>query len=144
MRVLFDTNIILDLFLDRAPFADEAAKLWQANADGRVEGYVSAITPVNLFFIARRLRDRSTAFQAVAEVLAVMSICPVDQMALESALTLPFSDYEDAVQHASAISSGIDAIVTRNTKDFTGATVSVFVPADLLSRLPPPSANSDD
>jgi predicted nucleic acid-binding protein len=57
MRVLFDINIILDLFLDRAPFADEAAALWQANADGRLEGFVSAITPVNLFYIARRLSN---------------------------------------------------------------------------------------
>jgi predicted nucleic acid-binding protein len=49
MRVLFDTNIILDLFLDRVPFADDAAVLWQANAEGRLEGFVSTITPVNLF-----------------------------------------------------------------------------------------------
>jgi predicted nucleic acid-binding protein len=60
MRVLFDTNIILDLFLDRLPFADDAADLWQANIDGRLEGFVSAITPVNLFYIARRLKDRPT------------------------------------------------------------------------------------
>ncbi len=31
MRVLLDTNVILDLFLDRAPFADAAATLWLAH-----------------------------------------------------------------------------------------------------------------
>ncbi len=137
MRVLFDTNIILDLFLDRAPFADDAAELWQANADGRLEGFVSAITPVNLFYIARRLRDRSVAFQVVGEVLAAMSVCHVDQTTLKTALTLPFRDYEDAVQHASAAGNGLDVIVTRNIKDFTGATLSVFSPTELLSQLPP-------
>lgn len=138
MRVLFDTNVILDLFLDRDPFADAAAELWQANADGRLEGFVSAITPVNLFYIARRMRERSVAFQAVQAVLAAMSVCPVDQATLQTALTLPFRDYEDAVQHASAASNGLDAIVTRNVKDFTGATVPVFSPTELLSQLASP------
>ena len=118
MRVLFDTNIILDLFLDRSPFADDAAELWQANADGRLEGFVSAITPVNLFYIARRFKDRPTAFQAVSELLAAMSVCAVDHTTLHTALMLPFSDYEDAVQHVGATDNGIAAIVTRNPKDF--------------------------
>ncbi len=140
MRVLFDTNIILDLLLDRVPFADDAAALWQANADGRLEGFVSAITPVNLFYIARRLKGRATAFQAVSEVLAALSVCPVDHLVLQTALTLPFADYEDAVQHASAIGNRLDAIVTRNIKDFTGATLLVLSPAELLLQLPPSSS----
>ena len=140
MRVLFDTNVILDLFLDRPPFADDAAQLWQANVDGRLEGFVSVITPVNLFYIARRLKDRPTAFQAVGELLAAMSVCPVDQTILQTALTLPFTDYEDAVQHAAATSSGVQAIVTRNPKDFTGATVPVLSPTELLGQLPSLSA----
>jgi predicted nucleic acid-binding protein len=141
MRVLFDTNVILDLFLDRAPFADNATELWQANADGRLEGFVSAITPVNPFYIARRLRDRSTAFQAVREILAAMPVCSVDQMVLQTALTLPFRDYEDAVQHASAVVNGLDAIVTRDIQDFAGATVPVFSPAELVSQLSSPDSS---
>lgn len=144
MRVLFDTNIILDLFLDRPPFSDEAAQLWQANTDGRLEGFISAITPVNLFYIARRLKDRSVAFQAVAELLAVMSVCPVDQAILQTALTLPFTDYEDAVQHASATGYGIQAIVTRNPKDFTGATAPVFLPQNYWPNFPPPQPKSSE
>ncbi len=136
MRVLFDTNIILDLFLDRDPFANDAAELWQANADGRLEGFISAITPVNLFYIARRLKNRQTAFQVVREVLIAMSVCPLDRTALQTALALPFTDYEDAVQHASAADCGLDAIVTRNIKDFAGATIPVFSPAQLLLQLP--------
>lgn len=135
MRILFDTNIILDLFLDRAPFADEAAELWQANTDGRLDGFVSAITLVNLFYISRRLKDRAVAYQVVGEVLAAISVCPVDQAILQTALVLPFTDYEDAVQHASATGYGVQAIVTRNLKDFTGATVTVFSPAELLAKL---------
>ena len=52
-RVLLDTNVVLDFLLDRAPFADAAAALWQANDDGQIEAYISVITPVNVFYIAR-------------------------------------------------------------------------------------------
>lgn len=64
-----------------------------------------------------------------------MFVCPVDQMVLQTALTLPFYDYEDAVQHASAVGNGMAGIVTRNIKDFTGATLPIFSPSDLLSKL---------
>jgi predicted nucleic acid-binding protein len=143
MRVLFDTNVILDLFLDRKPFADQAAELWQANENDQLEGYVSAITPVNLFYIARRLKDSDVARQAVTEVLAALRVCPLNQTALQTALDLPFADYEDAVQHASATTSQLDAIVTRNPKDFTEATLPVFSPTDLLQQLAPPGENDD-
>ena len=55
-RVLLDTNVVLDFLLDRAPFADAAAALWQANDDGRIDAYVLVITPVNVFYIARKLK----------------------------------------------------------------------------------------
>jgi len=55
-RVLLDTNVVLDFLLDRVPFADAAATLWQANDAGKITAYVSAITPANVFYIARKLK----------------------------------------------------------------------------------------
>jgi hypothetical protein len=55
---------------------------------------------------------------------------------MHAALSLSFSDYEDAVQHASATASGLDAIVTRNLTDYKGATLPVFSPANSLAQLP--------
>ena len=55
-RILLDTNVVLDFLLDRVPFADAAATLWQANDAGKITAYVSAITPVNVFYIARKLK----------------------------------------------------------------------------------------
>lgn len=137
-RVLLDTNIILDLFLDRAPFSVHAAALWQANEDGHFEGYVSAITPVNLFYIARKFKGVTTARQAVAEILAACQVCPLDQTVLQLALVLPFTDYEDAVQHASATANHLDAIITRDPTGFAGATLPIFAPAEFLKQLSTP------
>ena len=63
----------------------------------------SAITPVNLYYIARRLRNQAVARQVVTELLAALLVCPLDHTSLQMALSLPFTDYEDAVQHASAV-----------------------------------------
>lgn len=135
MRVLLDTDVVLDLYLDREPFAEQAEKIWQANERGVFAGYVAAITPVNLFYIARKLRGAATARQAVTALLAALRVCPVDLGALKEALALPFKDYEDAVQHASAEASGLDAIVTRNGEDYAGARLAVMSPVEFVKKM---------
>ncbi|CUS03585.2 conserved protein of unknown function [Candidatus Promineifilum breve] len=137
MRVLLDTNVILDLFLDRAPFADAAATLWLAHEREQLSAYVAAITPINLFYIARKLKGEETARKAVVELLAALNVCALDHGALKSALSLPFRDYEDAVQHAAASAAGLDAIITRNEKDFSAATLPVFTPIEFIEQYLP-------
>ena len=132
MRVLLDTNVILDLFLEREPFVNDAALLWRANEVRALSAYVSAITPVNLFYIGRKLKGRDVAFQVVQEMLSVMSIAPIHQGVLESSLELKFADYEDAVQYASAVAINLDAIITRNVGDFKNAQLPVFSPNDFI------------
>ncbi len=69
MRALLDTDGILDLLLDRTEFADAAAAMWEANDLGRFEDYISAITPVNVYYIARKLKGADAARQAIVELL---------------------------------------------------------------------------
>lgn len=136
MRALLDTDVILDLFLNRQPFVIEAAAIWQANENRRFVGYVSAITPVNVFYIARKLKGVVVAQQAVIEIITALQVCPLDHAMMRAAMALPLKDYEDAVQHASAAANGLDAIITRNLADYAGANLPVLSPGDFLSRLP--------
>jgi predicted nucleic acid-binding protein len=138
MRVLFDTDLVLDLVLDREPFADAAAAVFTLHENGRIRGYISGITMVNVFYLTRKSKGISGARKAVEELLATLSVCPLDQLVLENAHRLTFTDYEDAVQHACATASGLDAIVTRNLADYKNATLPVFSPADFLNQLTPP------
>ena len=135
MRVLLDTDVVLDLLLDRPGFAEHAAAVWEANEQGRVEAYISAITPVNVFYIARKLKGAEKARQAVIELLAALRVCPLDQVMLQTALSLPLTDYEDAVQLASAMASQLDALLTRNLEDYQNATLPIFSPPDFLAHL---------
>jgi predicted nucleic acid-binding protein len=139
MRVLLDTDVILDLLLDREPFAEAAAALWESNRQGRIEAYIAAITPVNVFYIARKLKGAETARQAVEELLAGVRVCALDQAVLQSALAVRLKDFEDAVQQASVIANQLDGLITRNLEDYRGATIPVFTPTDFLIKL-----NEDD
>ena len=131
-RVLLDTDVILDVLFDRPQFVEPAAILWEAHEQGKIEGHISAITSVNVFYIARKLKDVETAKLAVTRLIGTFRICAVNQSILQQAMLLPLSDYEDAVQLATAITYQLDAIITRNLKDYQKSPRPVFSPADFL------------
>ena len=135
MRVLVDTDVILDMLLARPDFVNEAAKVWEANTTGKFEGYISAITPVNVFYIARKLVGEDKAREAIAILLGAWRISPLNASILNAALALPFKDFEDAVQHAGADTLQIDFIVTRNMEDYKQATITVLSPSEFLEKL---------
>jgi predicted nucleic acid-binding protein len=134
-RALLDTNVVLDFLLDRPPFAEAAAAIWEALVQKRFEGYVAAITPINLFYIARKLKGTEMARASVAGLIRDCQICPLDRTTLQTALALPLKDYEDAAQLASALASGLDIIVTRDPADFAGASLAVLSPVEFLAKI---------
>ena len=135
MRILFDTNIVLDVLLRREPWVAEAGRLWQANDDGQIVGYITVTSLTDIFYIAHRISGLDTAHQAVRVCLDGFEICPVDRSTLEQAAALPGNDFEDNLQIACASLLGLDAIATRNPQDFTAATVPVLTLSEALARL---------
>lgn len=135
MRALLDTDVILDLFLNRQGFVTNAAALWKANEQGRFEVFVSAITPVNVFYFTRKVSDLAAARGVVLTLIASLQVCGIDSQVLRDAEALPVKDYEDAIQVASAMAAGLDAIVTRNVDDYKNSPLPVSLPSDFLARL---------
>ena len=131
-RVLPDTNVILDVLLEREPFVADAAKIWQAVIEKTVQGYVTATTLTNIYYIAHKLKGPAVARLAVSEVLAVMRVCAVSDADLRAALGLPLADYEDAVQVACALAADLEAIVTRDPDGFVLSPVQSTTPVDLV------------
>jgi predicted nucleic acid-binding protein len=138
MRVLLDTDVVLDVMLARLPFAQTAAQLLDLADKGLFEAYISSITPINIFYVARKAKSIGDLKQALSRLLKAVRVCAIDHSMLTSGLSLPFTDYEDAVQHAAATASQLDAIVTRNLKDYKNATLPIFSPTDFLNQLVPP------
>lgn len=136
MRVLLDTNIILDVLLDREPFVTDAQALFEAIEDRRVEGYVTATTLTDIFYIVRKSKGIQIAKEAVSRLLATMKICPVNRRILQAAILSNLSDFEDAVQLACATSLNLDAVITRDPAGFAGAAIPILSAGDLLQNLP--------
>jgi len=136
MHVLFDTNILLDVLLNRQPWAVESSELWRLNDANTIDGYIAASTFTDIYYIARRIKDAPTALQAVQICLAAFDVCPVDKLTITDAYSLSGSDFEDNVLIACATLSNMDAIVTRNPSDFQHASTSIYTPADLLLLFP--------
>jgi predicted nucleic acid-binding protein len=135
MRALIDTNILLDLILEREPFVNQAEALWEANRIGQFDGLISALSPATVFYVVRKAQQAEKALQAVADLLSAFEVCPLTADILRAALALSLRDYEDAVQLASGLASRADVIVTRDSADFADAPIPVLSPSDFLARL---------
>jgi predicted nucleic acid-binding protein len=135
IRALLDTNIILDALFAREPFGDVAAAIWKAHEDERFTGYLSAITPVNVFYIARKQVQRKQALQMMNDLMDTFEISPIDQDVLRSALQVETGDFEDAVQIASANAAELDFIITRDTADYEKSSVKALTPIEFLKQM---------
>ena len=135
MKVLLDINVVLDVFLARDPWLADSAAVVQAGLDGKVTAYLSAASLPTIFYIVRHNTNLAKAHGVIKECLDTFSILSVDRTALEMATTFPGSDFEDNLQIACAVEATLEAIVTRNTKDFADSPVPVLTPAELLALL---------
>ena len=118
MKILFDTNIVLDVLIDRLPHSEAATELFSRVEDGTVIGYLCGTTITTVFYLAAKTVGTPKAQEEIRKLLQLFEVAPVNRHVLESALILDFNDFEDAVIHEAACHVGADAIVTRNQKDF--------------------------
>lgn len=135
MKVLLDTDVILDFILQRQPFYAEAKKIFVHLANGNFEAYVCDITVLNIFYIARKQFDSTQIRAEISKLLQIINICSAAHQILRKALTSPIGDYEDAVQNEIAVEENLGAIVTRNTKDFKNSKLKIHTPDEFVQIL---------
>lgn len=131
LRILVDTNVVLDLLLRREPWVTEAQPLVEASAAGQVLAYLPTTTLTDIFYIGRRLVGIERAFEAVDRCIADFELLPVDRIIIQAARQLPGSDFEDNVQIACAQAAGLDLIITRDAAGFTHSPVPPVAPAHI-------------
>ncbi len=136
MRILLDTNVILDVLLNRDPWAANASEIWQRCDDGQVTGHIAASVLTDIYYVARRMTDRTRAVQSVQLCLQTFAICTIDRLIVETALRYDGLDFEDNILIACANQYQLDAIITRNPNDFQASSVPIYTPADWLVQFP--------
>ena len=132
---LVDVNVILDALLGRPPQGGAAAGLWAATEQKRLGALVPAHGVTTLFYLVRQGKGTAAARRAVDTVLSVFGVAPVDEAVLRRALSLGWTDFEDAVCAAAAEAAGCDLIVTRDPGGFRGSPVPVVDAVTALSLL---------
>jgi len=135
MKILFDTNVILDVLLDREPFSGDAAFLMSLVEQSEIIGLICATTVTTIHYLATKALGTQAASRHIQTLLALFVIAPVNRVVLEEASKSKFKDFEDAVLRESAIHAGAEYIVTRNMADFKKSKLPAFSPVDLINSL---------
>lgn len=143
MKVFLDTNIILDLLLERNGYRD-SARIFQMQEEGIIRLCVSFLTMVNAAYVYRKTVGEALAQVNLKYLSALVEVLPMDDAQLQQALLLEGKDFEDTLQASCAAAAGCDYLITRNEKDYRIAKglsrqlglPKVLTPAAFLSAKP--------
>ena len=132
MRILIDTNVILDILQKREPFFADSYRALRKAIEGDAECLISASAATDIFYMLRKALG--SAQQAKEQIEQLVSFADVQGMDIHTALMRAMPDFEDAVVDAVAERNGASYILTRNIKDFAGSVVPAILPADFLNK----------
>ena len=135
MKVLLDTNIIIDIALERQPYFTNSETVLAFVEQGQIEGYISASTISDLYYLIRKQKGRDLTIEFLQEILTFCQIATVNQAAITMAFTTNFHDFEDSIQYSTAVVNKLDAIITRNPQDFPIITPRIITPEQLIVEL---------
>lgn len=132
-KVLIDTDVFMDFFFDRQPFAKYSTELINLCAEKQIQGYTTPLIISNIYYLLRKTAGHNIIVEKLKQLLTIIEIVKMDKNAVMNALNSAFTDFEDALQNFSAIENGqIKIILTRNLKDFKRSELSVLTPETYL------------
>ena len=135
MKVLVDTNVLIDEIMERMPFLHAAEKILDLCGEKKIEGYIAANSILNIFYILRKDFSQRKRRKLLLSFSDVLNIVAVDDIKLETALKYSaFLDFEDCIQYLCAKEVGADYIITRNLKDFVRSDIRVITPDEFLEK----------
>ncbi len=134
MQVLIDTNVILDVLLNRPQFVQDATEILRLSGN-KIEAYVSATDITDIYFIAQKeIRDKEQVRNLLKRLIKVVHVAGISEQDIINALNAAWIDFEDSVQNAIAESHNFEAIITRNPADFKKSSLAIYSPKDFLEQ----------
>ena len=135
MRILIDTDVLLDVALEREPHVVASAHLLDALEQGHAQGFVTSHSIATFYYLLDSSSRGATPVDMIRDLLQFLEVASLDKGALLRATRLPLKDFEDAMQVAAAHAAGCDMIATRNTKDFKKSAIDASTPEAVLSAI---------
>jgi predicted nucleic acid-binding protein len=132
MKVLIDTNVVLDVLINNSAFFSHSKKIFDFAEQKHITGFISASAITDIFYIAQRKLGKKNAKEAIKKVLKVFYPGTVTDNNIYQALDLEWDDFEDSVQFVVGESFAVDFIVTRNVQDFSSGSISAVTPEQFI------------
>lgn len=131
MKVLIDTNVIIDALQSRKGFLEDAG--WVLIKAAEYDGCIAASSITDIFYLQNRYsHDKVKTRQALADLMEIFEVLDTTKEDCRNAIRSDTADFEDAVLVETALREGVEAIVTRNTKDFKNSPIKIYTPAEFL------------
>ena len=136
MKIMCDTNIFLDVLLEREPFVDDSSKILRLCEEHKLDGFVTASCITDIFYLVRKYTHSvNLAYKAIGKVLEIVKVCSVTNNDILMAFQQKATDFEDCLVATCAISIHCEYIITRNKKDFDAFDIPPLTPLELLKQL---------
>ena len=132
-KLFIDSDVVIDFFTDREPHVNPASELFELNEKGEIKLHLSAVSINNIYYIVRKYLGHKKTLQVVEELTDMIEIIGTTKKEIIQALENDFKDFEDSIQYSSALTiEGIEAIITRNVKDYRNSEIAVMTPLNYL------------
>jgi len=136
MKVLVDTNILLDVLLSRADFFCDSRLIFEFVEQKRITGCISASAITDIFYIVKKeIKNTEAIYSVIEKLTAIFSVAPVSETTIANSLALRWKDFEDAVQFMVAKENGAAYIITRNKADYESSDIPCMSPAEFVTFL---------
>lgn len=135
MKLSLDADVLLDVALDRSPFADESDAVLQWCQEAPQSALIAWHTVSNVYYLLRAARSDVKARNFIADMLRFAVVASGGTDAVQHALTLPMNDFEDALQVAAAVAGNAEFIVTRNSSHYRRSPLPALTPREFLSKI---------
>ena len=134
MQIMVDTNVVLDVLLNRTAYVNESAAVLKAASDD-IQEFISASAITDIYYIAQKeLKKTSLTKQLIRNLLQIVHVSSVSEVDIWAALDSGWEDFEDAVQNSVAEHHRFDSIITRNTSDYSNSALSVMTPQEFVNK----------
>lgn len=135
-NILIDTDVILDFFLDRQPFSEDASKLLSLCENGKLNGFITPVMISNVYYLLRKAAKHEKVIKSLKMLMSIIDVAAMNKDTVSAALYSAFGDFEDALQHYAAQHHGeIQVIITRNIKDYKSSTLPIMTPETYLKTI---------
>lgn len=135
MKVLIDTNVILDVLCARKDFLEDSSKVWRYCEVNKIDGYISALSVPNIVYILRKELTPEKTQEIINRIFLIFQVTDLKANDLKKAASMKSNDYEDSIQMICANRIKADFIITRNIKDFNLSKVPAIKPSELIERI---------